>query len=150
MEFLAEIHSKLIHFPIALLVIYPFIELLFFITDKEYFNKTSFLFLSVGVVSSFFAVLSGNQAFETINNWSDASKQIFEEHQFYANLTVWFFTALLVIKFIVFKKYSSKRIIALIFFLVSLLGLIAVYQTGHYGGLLSKEVILDTGTLTKN
>ena len=149
MEFLAEIHSKLIHFPIALLVIYPIIELLFFITNKVYFNKTSFLFLSIGVVSSFFAVLSGNQAFELITDWSTASKQIFEQHQYYANITVWFFTALLLVKFVLFKKYSSKRIIALILFLVSLAGLIAVYQTGHYGGLLAKEVMLDAGKSIK-
>lgn len=144
MEFLAEIHSKLIHFPIALFVIYPFIEFLFFITNKEYFSKTSFLFLILGVISAFFSVLSGNQAFECIINWSANSKQIFEQHQYYANLTVWFFTALLLIKFILFKKYSAKRIIALILFLVSLTGLFFVYQTGHYGGLLAREVTIKT------
>lgn len=143
MEFLAEIHSKIIHFPIALLVIYPFIELLYFITNKEYFNKTSFLFLSIGVAASIFAVLSGNQAFEMITEWTAASKQIFEQHQYYANITVWFFTALLVLRFAAFKKYSSRRIIPLIFFIVSLLGLIAVYQAGHYGGLLSKQVVIN-------
>ena len=111
MQFLAEIHTKLIHFPIALLVIYPFIELLFLITKKEYFNKTAFLFLSMGVVTLLFAAVSGNQAFESVAVWTDSSKNIFEQHQYYANISVWFFAALLVLRFIIFKKYSSKRII---------------------------------------
>ena len=149
MQFLAEIHTKLIHFPIALLVIYPFIELLFLITKKEYFNKTAFLFLSMGVVASLFAAVSGNQAFESVAVWTDSSKNIFEQHQYYANITVWFFAALLVLRFIIFKKYSSKRIIVLIFFIVSLAGLIAIYQTGHYGGLLSKQFDIDTFELNK-
>lgn len=144
MEFLAQIHSKIIHFPIALLCVYPFIELLFFITQKEYFNKTAFLFLLLGVVAALFAVLSGNRAFEMISNWQADSKMIFEQHQFYANITVWFFSALLIIRFVVFKKYSSKRVIAFIFFIVSLAGLFAIYQTGYYGGLLSKLVIINS------
>ncbi len=144
MEFLSQIHSRIIHFPIALLCVYPFIELLYFITQKEYFNKTAFLFLTLGVVAALFAALSGNRTFEMISNWQANSKQIFEQHQLYANITVWFFSALLIIRYAVFQKYPSKRVIAFIFFIVSLAGFYVVFQTGYYGGLLSKLVIVNS------
>ncbi|GIK22333.1 MAG: DUF2231 domain-containing protein [Ignavibacteriaceae bacterium] len=149
MEFFIQIHLKIIHFPIALLCVYPFIELLYFITQKEYYNKTAFLFLAIGISTALFAVLSGNRAAEIISSWQSDSKQIFEQHQLYANITVWFFSALLGIRFIVNKKYSSKRIIPFIFFIISLFGLFAIYQTGHYGNLLSKQITINSQDIVK-
>jgi uncharacterized membrane protein len=148
-EIFTQIHLKIIHFPIALLCVYPFIELLYFITQKEYFNKTAFLFLVLGVTAALFAVLTGNRAAEMISNWQSDSKQIFEQHQLYANITVWFFSAILAVRFIVNKKYSSKRIIAFIFFIVSLIGLFTIYQTGYYGSRLSKQIIINSQEIIK-
>ena len=62
MEFLASLHTKVIHFPIAFLMIYPVMELLFLVTEKEFYSKSAMMFLAIGVFGSFFAVLSGNQA----------------------------------------------------------------------------------------
>ena len=114
MEFLADIHIKIIHFPIAFLMIYPVIEILFFITKKDIFNKTTFLFLGIGVLAAFFAVLSGNQAFENVNDWTAKSKEVLNSHQNFANITVWYFTALLALRYFIFiKKKMNNKLIAM-------------------------------------
>ncbi|MCK7520140.1 MAG: hypothetical protein MZV64_21810 [Ignavibacteriales bacterium] len=67
MEFLAGIHPKVVHFPIAFLMLYPLMELIFIFTSKRFFSKAAMLFLAIGVIGSLLAVLSGNQAFEMVN-----------------------------------------------------------------------------------
>jgi uncharacterized membrane protein len=144
MEFLAGIHPKIVHFPIAFLMIYPVIELLFLFTRKEFFSKSAMLFLGIGLIGSFFAVLSGNQAFEVVKNWNNEGKEIFSSHQTFANLTVWYFSALLSLRyFLLIKKKLNSTIISVIFIL-SLLGFYFVYQTGHYGGKLADQVIINS------
>lgn len=147
MEFLANIHPKVVHFPIAFLLMYPIIELLFITTGKDLFLKVSFIFLLIGVVGSLIAVLSGNQAFELVKNWTDEGKEIFNNHQTYANLTVWFYSVLLVIKYFLFIKKKLKRTLILVIFVLSLLGGFFVYQAGNYGGKLAEQVIINSGSL---
>jgi uncharacterized membrane protein len=144
MEFLASIHPKVIHFPIAFLMLYPLFELLFLFTRKEFFSKSAMLFLGIGVIGSFFAVLSGNQAFEVVKNWSNEGKNIFSSHQTFANLSVWYFTALLVVRyFLVIKKKLNRTTISVIFVL-SFIGGYFIYQTGNYGGKLADQVIINS------
>jgi uncharacterized membrane protein len=146
MEFLASIHPKIVHFPIAFLLMYPIIELLFIITNKDFFLKVSLIFLTIGVIGSLFAVLSGNQAFELVKNWTDEGKVIFNNHQTYANLTVWFYSILLVIKYFLFIKKKLNRALILVIFVLSLLGGFFIYQAGNFGGKLAEQVILNSGS----
>jgi uncharacterized membrane protein len=113
---------------------YPFIELLFFITRKEFFNKAVFLFLFIGVIGAFIAVLSGNQAFEIVNDWSVKSKEVFNLHQNYANISVWYFTILLTIRYFLFIKKKLTRTLIAVFILLAFIGSYFVFQTGYYGG----------------
>ncbi|MCU0343700.1 MAG: hypothetical protein MUF28_07745 [Ignavibacterium sp.] len=144
MEFLADIHPKIIHFPIAFLMIYPFLELAFLLTSKEFFSKASILFLTLGVIGALFAVLSGNQAFEFVNNWSDEGRKIFNEHQKFANLTVWYFTAILIIRYYLFVKKKLKRTFISIIFVISLLGVYFIYQAGSLGGKLAEQIVINS------
>lgn len=134
MEFLAEIHTKVIHFPIAFLIGYSVVEFIYLINQKDFFNKAAILFLIVGVIGSFISVLSGNQAFELVKEWSDQSRHYFSEHQMYANITVWYFTALLFIRLFLFQKKRLTRFIVLILVILSLFGSYFVFQTGYFGG----------------
>jgi uncharacterized membrane protein len=142
MEFLASIHPKIVHFPIAFFMLYPVIELLFLFTGKDFFSKVAMLFLSIGVIGSFFAVFSGNQAFEFVKNWTDEGKEIFKSHQTFANLTVWYFSTLLAVRYFLFIKKKLNRKIISVIFVLSLFGGYFVYQTGHYGGKLADQVIM--------
>ena len=144
MEFLADIHPKIIHFPIAFLMLYPFMELVFLFSGKDFFSKSAMIFLAIGVIGSFFAALSGNQAFEVVENWNGEGKEIFSYHQLFANLTVWFFSALLIVRYILFIKKKLNRTIISVIFVLSLIGVYLVYQTGNYGGKLSDNVIMNS------
>jgi len=137
MEFLATLHPKIVHFPIAFLTTYPLMELLYLISKKDFYSKAAFLFLIIGVIGAVLAVLSGNQAYLASGILGKESLIIFNSHQYFANLTVWFFTGLLVIRvyFTVKKKLNLKLI--LILFILSLVGVYFALQTGNYGGKLA-------------
>lgn len=115
-------------------MLYPVVELLCFITRKEFFNKSAFLFLVIGVIAAFIAVLSGNQAFEVITDWSVNSKEAFNNHQNYANIAVWYFTALLALRYFLFIKKKLSRTLVALLVLLALFGSYFVFQTGYYGG----------------
>jgi len=144
MEFLAGIHPKVVHFPIAFLMLYPLMELIFIFTAKDFFSKSAMLFLAIGVIGSLFAVLSGNQAFEMVKNWTDEGKEIFSSHQTFANLTVWYFSALLVLRYFLFVKKKLNRTIISVIFVLSLFGSYFVYQAGNYGGKLADQVVINS------
>lgn len=137
MEFLANLHPKIVHFPIAFLTLYPLMELLFLILKKDFYSKAAFLFLVIGVIGALFAVLSGNQAYLASDNLGKESLIIFNSHQTFANLTVWFFAGLLAARvyFTVKKKLNFKVI--LILFILSLAGVYFALQAGNYGGRLA-------------
>lgn len=150
MEFLASIHPKIVHFPIAFLILYPLMELLFIFTNKDFFSKAALLFLTIGVVGALFAVLSGNQAFELVKNWTAEGKDVFNNHQTYANLTVWFYAILLVVRYFLFVKKKLNRTVISVIFVLSLLGGYFVYQAGNYGGKLAEQIILFSNSTDTN
>ena len=134
MEFLAELHPKVVHFPIALLITYALLELIGTIFNKEFFQKAAHLILLLGVIGCIFAVLTGNQAFAANKYWNDASTSLVGEHQTFANITIWYFVVLLVFKtFIVLKKKMNRKINYLILTL-ALIGCYFVYQASEHGG----------------
>ena len=72
-NFLAEIHPKVVHFPIALLTTYSILEIIGIIFNKEFITKSALLILCLGVVTAFIAVLTGNQAATNFLYWTDDS-----------------------------------------------------------------------------
>lgn len=91
-DWIPNIHPLIIHFPIVLLVMYPFIEIMRFRTpDSTVLIKVSRLFLSFGVVSLLFSYLSGEQAIETVQLRGGAV-QVATEHEFWARNTLIFYT----------------------------------------------------------
>jgi uncharacterized membrane protein len=139
MDFLAELHPKVVHFPIALLLTYAILELVGIVFKKEFYQKTAHLLLFLGVIGAFFAVLTGNQAHIAYKHWAESSSKLFNEHQTFANLTVWYFTGMLIFRtyLTLKKKFSSfykYTILAL-----TLFGCYLIYQTAEYGGDLIKK-----------
>ena len=139
MEFLAGLHPKVVHFPIALLLTYVILELIGIVFRKEFYQKAAYLLLSLGVIGTFFAVLTGNQAFTAYEYWNDSSSELFNNHQTFANLTVWHFTGMLVLRtyFVVKKKFSSSY--KYIILALALFGCYLIYHTAEYGGDLIKK-----------
>ncbi|MFZ2322357.1 MAG: DUF2231 domain-containing protein [Ignavibacteriaceae bacterium] len=141
MEFFASIHPKVVHFPLAFLLLYPLIELLAVITKKDFYSKTANLFLLIGTLGAFLAVFTGNQAFSMVKNWDKESLVIFNSHQTFANYTMWFFTGLLALRVYLSIKKKINQKMMIVLFLLSLLGCYLVYQTGNYGGKLAEARI---------
>lgn len=134
METLAELHHKIVHFPIALLFIYPFVELMSFFFKKEFFSFTSLVILIIGVSTSLLAVLTGNQAANELGNTSSEIKALFENHQTYANITVWLFTAILFSRIYLQIKKKYNGLLKIILVIISFAGCYFIFQTGDYGG----------------
>jgi uncharacterized membrane protein len=91
------------------------------------------------VICALFAVLTGNQAFTAYQYWSESSSKLFNEHQTFANLTVWYFTGMLALRtyLVVKKKFSSSY--KYIILVLALFGCYLIYQTAEYGGDLIKK-----------
>lgn len=139
MEFLANLHHKVIHFPIAFLLLYPLMEILALITGKDFFTKSAGVFLLIGTIGSLAAVFTGNQAFTFIKEWQNESLKIFEWHQTFASISVWYFTALLILRTYLTIKKKLNRKILFGFVLLSLFGGYLIFQTANYGGEVAKE-----------
>ena len=92
---LASLHQKIIHFPIAFLAIYPFIELAGLIRKSEFIDKLSMVILSIGLFGLILALITGNSNLALYENLSEVEMKILNEHIFYANYTAWFSGCLL-------------------------------------------------------
>ena len=144
MEFLPELHPKVVHFPIALLITFVLLELIGTLLNKDFYAKTAHLILFLGVIGTIFAVLTGNQAFIAYEYWNPPSEALFNNHQTFASLTVWYFTGLLVIRTYLVVKKKYFKTMKYIFLVLTLFGGFLVYQTSEYGGELVKKYGIGT------
>jgi uncharacterized membrane protein len=138
MEFLAENHPRVIHFAIALLMVYPLFEILALLFKKEYLEKSAHIILFIAVLSALGAVVTGNQAEAVAELWEEKGAIMpfgeINEHEEYATITLWYFTALLMIRtFLVLKKKFSG-ILRYIFLILVISGIYFVVETGEHGG----------------
>jgi uncharacterized membrane protein len=143
-NFLADIHTRVVHFPIALLTTYSLLEIVGLAFKKEFISKSALLILCLGVVTAFFAVLTGNQASTNFNSWTNESKVLLGVHQTYATYLLWF--SVLVCGFRIFVVVKKKFVgfIKYIFILLALIMIFLVYETGIHGGDLVKKYGIGT------
>lgn len=143
-SFLAEIHPKVVHFPVALLTTYSLLEIVGIVFKKEFISKSALLILSLGVVTAFFAVLTGNQAFANFLFWTDDSSALLGEHQNYATYLLWFSVLVCGFRIFIVLKKKFFGITKYLFILFALMILFLVYQTGMHGGDLVKKYGIGT------
>ncbi len=149
MEFLAGLHPKLIHFPIAFLYIYVLLETAGVLSGKSFFQKSAHLFLFIGVLAAIAAVVSGNQAADIAAKWKDKGAAIpmdlISDHEDFATITLWYFSGLLVLRtyFVIKKRFQGA--ILYLFIILALAGAYFIYQTGELGG----KLVYDNGIGTE-
>ena len=143
-NFLAEIHTKVVHFPVALLAIYSILEIAGIIFKNEFISKSALLILCIGIVGALLAVLTGNSAADNFSYWTDESSSLLFNHQNYATYLAWFSALFcsLRIYLVLKKKFVGLR--KYIFLVFALLILFLVYKTGTYGGDLVKKYGIGT------
>ncbi len=137
---LAHFHQKIIHFPIAFLVIYPFIELLALFKKSELFDRLSLIILVIGIVGLVAALISGNSNLNLYKNLSNNETEILNKHIEYANFSAWFAGLLFLIRLYLARKIKSHFVYRIIIVLISLMVLFFIMKTGEYGGL-TNEII---------
>ena len=138
MDFLARMHPLVIHFPIALLLAYVLLETIGVVFNKDFFPKAAHLFLLLGVLGLVAAVLTGNSAESIARQWAKAGANIprdaIENHEDFANTTLWFFTGLLVLRTYLVLKKKFTGYFKYIVLVLAFAGVFFIYQTGYYGG----------------
>jgi uncharacterized membrane protein len=138
MEFLSQLHPKIVHFPIALFIIYSLLEITGTLFKKDFFSKSAFLVLFLGILGAIAAVLTGNSAADTVQQLNKIKAVIpvesVSEHVDYANFTLWYFAGLLILRTIVVLKKKFSGGIKYLFVILSLAGVFLVYKTAELGG----------------
>ncbi len=138
MDFLAGLHPKIVHFPIALLSAYALLEILGVLFRNEFLSKTAHLFLFLGVLGALAAILTGNQAEEAAELLEKQGAIIqfhaISEHSDFANYTLWFFAAILVGRTFLVLKKKFQGTIKYLFIVLALIGFFLVFETGERGG----------------
>jgi uncharacterized membrane protein len=138
MEFLAEFHPRVVHFPIVLLLLYVLFETTGAVFKRDFFSKSAHLVLFLGVLAAIAAVLTGEQAHNVASSWEEKGAIIqfgaINDHEDYATITLWYFAALLVIRTFVTIKKKFTGNFKYIFVVLGLIGAYFVFQTGDHGG----------------
>lgn len=148
--FLAGIHPKIVHFPIALFTTYAILEIVGILLKKEFLNKSALLILCIGVVTSFFAVLTGNQAATEFTFWNNQSRALLNDHQTSATYLLWFALFVCVARIIFTLKKKMNGPIKYLFIFFALIIIFLVNQTGNYGGELVKKFGIGTDVIKNN
>ncbi len=127
-----HLHAILIHFPIALILVGFLSEIIALLSKREFFKKSAFYLLLLGVLGVIAAYISGGYAGEGIEE--GPLKIPMEMHEDAALITLWiailttFFQ--LVVTYFDYKKLWTQLVGLLLF--LSLVG--AVVRTGYLGG----------------
>lgn len=131
-------HPQVIHFPIALLSVAVFTELCSYFIAKDFLRKTTLLLVSIGVVTAFIAVQTGETDAEKVKSIQEI-QYLLNQHESAGEwvLRIFGFTLLLKWALILSKKnWASVRIIITFFMLA---GFLKLYEAGNFGGILVFE-----------
>lgn len=151
-----DLHPIFVHFPIALLVVYGFMELIRFkkLTDNESWNYAKAGIVIVGIIFAFIALSSGEgaeEAIEATNN--QLNLEITEVHSTFAGIatTIFLISAIGYLIWIINQLWLSKNynkywkfalkiqsmiLSKYIIIPIAILGIVAMVITGALGGII--------------
>lgn len=150
MEFLSDLHPAVVHFPIALICLYIFIELINMFLKERELKKYALIVLLLGIISGIISVLTGNQAYQNLlenPNLTVHHIQLISEHELYATITIWYFALILIINYYLFIKKKNESRMHYLFILFIILGAIILYYTASIGGSLVYDFGIGTDLL---
>jgi len=139
-----NLHPMLVHFPIAISVIAFIFEVLDFLT-KGKFKNTTLLFISIVVLSSIFAVQSGNIESQRLR-LSDEGFKVLTEHQESATYSLFVFGIVFMLKLYVFlRSQKTSSFLVFVLFFLYLVGLFFIFKTAYSGA----ELVFKFGVVLK-
>jgi uncharacterized membrane protein len=139
-----NLHPMLVHFPVAVSVIAFIFEVLDFLT-KGKFKNTTLLFISIVVLSSIFAVQSGNIESQRLKLSGEEFK-VLAEHQESATYSLFVFGIVFMLKLYVFLKIRKvPSFLVFVLFFLYLVGLFFIFKTAYLGA----ELVFKFGVASK-
>jgi len=87
-----DLHPLFVHFPIALLTLYSFLEVIRGFTKAMYWKQVRFVLVSIGTLSAFVALSSGEGAEHAFTNRDLFT--VLKMHSFIASTTTWIYAIL--------------------------------------------------------
>lgn len=133
-EWAPNVHPIIVHFPIGILLVAAFLDLLnFSLPDEWWDDLKSTILYGIGAVSAIAAYYTGSWAADSIFLPSGA-QTVLNNHADWALWTVWFFGlyALLRIAFH-WLDIMEKKSLRYVAFITVLPGLFLLYETGEHG-----------------
>ncbi len=131
-----RVHALFVAFPVALLPIAVIFDLAGLARKNEALRRTGLLLLLIGTIAAGGAVLAGLQAEDAIDH-GNAIHHLMEEHQTLGYFTLGIFAVVAVWRLWRERKMGSRERTAT--FVLSLVGLGFLIDTGHHGGKLVFE-----------
>ena len=125
-----NLHPLIVHFPIVLLLLAMIAQLaVLFFPKNNQLKWLAFLFLLTGCIGTFIAIQT---AVHISGDADDKALEIFEAHQRFGNLTLWFSLAATIIRCVTLKWFKKKGVeIFLTILLITISVLVTI--TGHHG-----------------
>lgn len=153
MNFMAELHPFVVHFPIALLTLYIGLEVTTYFIKNDTLDNFTTLILLLAIFTAVNAVLTGNQAEQVASSVMDKApavvKETIEHHEEFATYTLWYFLVILVIRYYLVQKNKMTRLFKMLIIILALLGGILIFQTGFTGGKLVHKYGVGTELFNK-
>lgn len=138
MNFLAELHPIIVHFPVVMLSLYIVLEIITYYIKNETLNNMTTWILLFGIITAVNAVLTGNQAEHIASSFFDTTTAFLEEsiekHEQFATFTLWYFLVLLVVRYYLVQKKKMTKLFKGVLIILALCGGILIFQTGISGG----------------
>lgn len=138
MEFLAGLHPKFVHFPIALFLAYTLFEIAGMLIKKDFLPKAAYLLLLLSILGAVAAVLTGNQALGVAERLSDLDVSIplgaLSKHEDYANFAMWYMVILAAFRTYLIVKKKFNGWLRYSFIVFSLIGSLLIYEAALLGG----------------
>jgi uncharacterized membrane protein len=128
----AHLHPMLVHFPISLITVGFFADLLYLIYKKDWLSNTSFFLLILGTLGAIAAVTTG--LFFTSEPTEGEVVGIFEIHERSGIITLILLIILSAIRIWLSRKSDKKPYFQWILFILYFLAMSAVSFTGYMGG----------------
>lgn len=135
MELLNSAHPFLVHFPVALLIVYSLLEAAGLFYHDEKYSRFVFIILITGIAFSMAALMTGNrEASLHFMQLGGDGRETLERHETFATITVFYYSFILFARWYIFHKKRFSGLIKYLFTLMVLIGIIFIYFTGYYGG----------------
>jgi uncharacterized membrane protein len=128
------LHPALVHFPIVLIITALIFHILYLLFPNKISGMVALIQLTMGVFSAFISVWTGEKAIQIAQPFSSNEIQsIAEQHEFWANLTIWIGLVVLISWIYLRLKYIQGRWIESIITIGLIILTIIVIKTAFFG-----------------